>query len=75
MSTLDWLRVRIDILTRYLLVEQISTKELCSVILQGDTQRLMPAADLAITKSGSVNLELALHNVSKHFFLMLSALL
>jgi len=30
---------------------------------QGDTQRLMPAADLAITKSGSVNLELALHNV------------
>lgn len=30
---------------------------------QGDTQSLMPAADLAITKSGSVNMELALHNV------------
>jgi hypothetical protein len=47
---------------------QTSIEELCPFIVQGDTQRLMLAADLAITKSGSVNLELALHNVSMHFF-------
>ena len=41
--------------------------ELCFVIVQGETQSLMAAADLAITKSGSVNLELALHNVSMQF--------
>lgn len=34
------------------------------VLDQGDTQIVMSAADLAITKSGSVNLELALHKVS-----------
>ncbi|KAG0605508.1 hypothetical protein M758_9G064700 [Ceratodon purpureus] len=32
-------------------------------VRNGETQSLMAAADLAITKSGSVNLELALHNV------------
>jgi hypothetical protein len=31
--------------------------------MQGNSKMVMPAADLAITKSGSVNLELALFNV------------
>jgi hypothetical protein len=33
--------------------------------MQGNSKMVMPAADLAITKSGSVNLELALFNVSQ----------
>ncbi len=33
--------------------------------MQGNSKMVMPAADLAITKSGSVNLELALCNVSQ----------
>lgn len=39
-------------------------KLIFGVLEQGDTQIVMSAADLAITKSGSVNLELALHKVS-----------
>lgn len=34
------------------------------IFVQGDSRQVMPAADVAITKSGSVNLELALLNVS-----------
>jgi lipid A disaccharide synthetase len=37
----------------------------CAKLWHGNSKMVMPAADLAITKSGSVNLELALFNVSQ----------
>jgi lipid-A-disaccharide synthase len=40
-----------------------------ATLVSGQTQEVLSAADLAITKSGTVNLELALLNVPQVFFI------